>query len=154
MKAIFSRVRHPSHPGRGHGSLTCHMTQFERSDWLRSANFTNIMIESLSQHLVGCSGCRIQNHDDVMKRRHFPRYWPFLRGIHRSPVNSPHKGQWRRALIFSMIFAWTNGWVNNRNTGDLRPHYDSLWRHDNVNGPKLHYYCRRICGMLKNSEAN
>ena len=45
MKAIFSRVRHPSHPGRGHGSLTCHMTQFERSDWLRSENFTNIMIE-------------------------------------------------------------------------------------------------------------
>ena len=45
MKAIFSRVRHPSHPGRGHGSLTCHMTHLERSDWLRSENFTNIMIE-------------------------------------------------------------------------------------------------------------
>ena len=38
MKAILSRVRHPSHPGWGHGSLTCHMTQFERSDWLRSEN--------------------------------------------------------------------------------------------------------------------
>ena len=32
-------------------------------------------------------------HDDVMKWKHFPRYWPFVRGIHRSPVNSPHKGQ-------------------------------------------------------------
>ena len=41
----FSRVRHPSLPGRGHGSLTCHMNQFERSDWLRSENFINIMIE-------------------------------------------------------------------------------------------------------------
>ena len=41
----FSRVRHPSHPGRGHGSLTCHMTQFGRSDWLRSENFINIMKE-------------------------------------------------------------------------------------------------------------
>ena len=30
-------------------------------------------------------------HDDVIKWRHFPRYWPFVRGIHRSPVNSPHK---------------------------------------------------------------
>ena len=30
----------------------------------------------------------------------FPRYWPFVRGIHRSPVNSSHKGQWRGALIF------------------------------------------------------
>ena len=30
-------------------------------------------------------------HDDVIKWKHFPRYWPFVRGIHRSPVNSPHK---------------------------------------------------------------
>ena len=26
------------------------------------------------------------SHDDVIKWRHFPRYWPFVRGIHRSPV--------------------------------------------------------------------
>ena len=45
-----------------------------------------------------------------------------MRGIHRSPVNSPHKGQWRRALIFSLICAWLNGWVNNGETGDLRRH--------------------------------
>ena len=32
-------------------------------------------------------------HDDVIKWKHFPRSWPFVRGIHRSPVNSPHKGQ-------------------------------------------------------------
>ena len=32
-------------------------------------------------------------HDDVIKWKHFPRYWPFVRGIHRSPVNFPHKGQ-------------------------------------------------------------
>ena len=32
-------------------------------------------------------------HDDVIKWKHFPRYWPFVRGMHRSPVNSPHKGQ-------------------------------------------------------------
>ena len=44
-------------------------------------------------------------HDDVIKWKHFPRYWPFVRGIHRSPVNSPHKGQWRGALIFSLIAA-------------------------------------------------
>ena len=38
-------------------------------------------------------------HNDVIKWKYFPRYWPFVRGIHRSPVNSPHKGQWRGALI-------------------------------------------------------
>ena len=52
----------------------------------------------------------------------FPRYWPFVRGIHRSPVNSPHKGQWRGALMFSLICAWINGWVNNVEPGDLRRH--------------------------------
>ena len=25
-------------------------------------------------------------HDDVIKWKHFPRYWPFVRGIHRWPV--------------------------------------------------------------------
>ena len=62
-----------------------------------------------------------RNHD-VIKRKHFPRCWPFVRGIHRSPVNSLHKGQWRGALIFTLICAWINGWVNNRKTGDLRRH--------------------------------
>ena len=41
----------------------------------------------------------------------FPPNWPFVRGIHRSPVNSPHKGQWRRALMFSLICVWINSWV-------------------------------------------
>ena len=45
-------------------------------------------------------------HDDVIKWKHFPRHWPFVRGIHRSPVNSPHKGQWRGAVTFSLICAW------------------------------------------------
>ena len=67
------------------------------------------------------------HHDDVIKWKHFPRYWPFVRVIHRSLVNSPHKGQWRRALMFSLIRAWINGWVKNHEAGDLkrhRAHYD------------------------------
>ena len=66
-------------------------------------------------------------HDDVIKWKLLPRYWPFVRGIHRSPVNSPYKGQWRGALMFSLICAWLNGWANNREAGDLgrhRGHYD------------------------------
>ena len=46
----------------------------------------------------------------------------FWVGIHRSPVNSPHKGQWRGALMFSLVCAWTNDLVNNRNAGDLGRH--------------------------------
>ena len=71
----------------------------------------------------------------------------FVRGIHRSPVNSHHKGQWRGGLMFSLIYAWIhkgqwrgalmfslicagiNGWVNNREAGNLRrhrAHYDVM----------------------------
>ena len=60
------------------------------------------------------------NDDDVIKWKHFPRYWPFVWGIHRWPVNSPHKGQWRGALMFSFICAWINGCVNTSEAGDLR----------------------------------
>ena len=59
-------------------------------------------------------------HDDVIKWKHFTRNWPFVRGIHRSPVNSPHKGQWCGALMFSLICVWITDWVNNREAGDLR----------------------------------
>ena len=39
------------------------------------------------------------------------------------PVKSPHKDQWRGALMF-LICAWINGWVSNREAGDLRRHRD------------------------------
>ena len=52
----------------------------------------------------------------------FLHYWPFVRGIHWWPVDSPHKGQWRGALMFSLIYASTNSWANNRDAGDLRRH--------------------------------
>ena len=65
---------------------------------------------------------RPQWHDDVIEWTHFPRYWPFMRGIHRSPVNSPHKDQRRRAFMFSLICAWTNGLITNRDADNLRRH--------------------------------
>ena len=64
----------------------------------------------------------LPSHDDVIKWKQFPRYWPFVRGIHRSSVNSPHKIHWRRALMCSLIWAWINGWVNNCVADDLRRH--------------------------------
>ena len=69
-------------------------------------------------YFVFSHGIFKHNNDDVIKWKHFPRYWPFVRGIYQSPVNSPHKGQW-------------HGWVNNREAGDLRRHcghYDvTVW---------------------------
>ena len=107
------------------------------------AHVTSIAYQWTDQYFVRCNRVHPRNykhgsrfgvveyrwHDDVIKWKHFPRYWPFVREIHRSPVNSPHKGQWGGALMFSLICAWTNGWTDRRDTGDLRchcAHYDAI----------------------------
>ena len=79
--------------------------------------------------------------DDVIKWKPFPRSWPFVRGIHRSPVNSPRKGQWCGTLMLSVICAWINGCVNNREAGDSRrnrAHYDvTVMKHECINYSNL-----------------
>ena len=62
----------------------------------------------------------------------FPRYWPFVRGFHRSPVNSPRKGPVTRSFdIFfdlrlnkRLIKPWKRRWFETP--------WCSLWRHCNV----------------------
>ena len=100
------------------------------------------------------------NHDDVIKWKHFPRYWPFVRGIHRSWMNSPHKGQWRRALMFSLICAWINRWINNPEAGNLRrhrAHHDVTVMHFRTIWSLLALYHNYIDGLAQdcsNSIAN
>ena len=102
----------------------CTMTEL-RSSWSRAIISRWLEPVTLSEHCcLWFKQMFLEHsptlHDDVIKWKHFPRYWPCVRGIHRSPVNSPHKGQWRGALIFSLICARISGWVNNREAGDLR----------------------------------
>ena len=90
-----------------------------------------------------------RKHDDVMKWKKKPRNWSFVQWIHRSPVNSPHKGQWRGPLMFSLICAWIYGWVNNRDAGDLRCHR----AHYDVNVMQSTYtyfmgYNLHLCGLV------
>ena len=115
------------------GGLRRHHAQYDAIVMIR---FTKPGDAYLRQWIASFMACRLFGsmytcvydckyryvHDDVIKWKHFPRYWPFVRGIHQSPVNSPHKGQWRGALMFSLIWAWIDGWVNNREAGDLRRH--------------------------------
>ena len=84
--------------------------------------------------------------DDVIMCNQFPRYWPFV-----WPVNSPHKGLWRGALMFSLICARINGWANNGDAGDLRrhiAHYDVIVM--NVAVPDVSYRpCQIRRGRLR-----
>ena len=90
----------------------------------------------------------------------FGRYWPFVKGIHRSPVDSPHKSQWRRALKFSLICAWTNDWANDRDAGDLRrhrPYYDvTVMIHQNKNNHStpITHNSRKSDPYLNSSQLN
>ena len=62
--------------------------------------------------------------------------------------NSPHKGQWHGALMFSLIHAWINGWVNNGDTGDLRRHrtyYDVIVMRETLIPRSSH--CDGACGV-------
>ena len=108
------------------GSANCHswenwcfLVYFQYSVYCVST-YINISGSSIALYWIQYSN---DKHGDVIKWKHFPRYWPFVRGIHWWPVNSPHKGQWRGALMFSSIYAWINVWVNNREAGDLRRHH-------------------------------
>ena len=121
-------------------SLTCskqfHAWCFSYFHWMRSNPPRNLYVRIMhcahrydSRTRAEASSKTTASHDDVIKWKHFPRYWPFVREIHRSPVNFPHKGQWRGALMFALIYVWINGWVNNREAGDLRrnhTHYDVM----------------------------
>ena len=94
------------------------------------------------------AGTHLNNHDDIIKWTHFPHYWPFVRGIHRSPLNSPHKGEWRDALMFFFICAWINAQVNNHEAGDLRrhrAHYDVIVMNDNLSRyADFHYKVKMV----------
>ena len=96
-------------------------------NWKCTVLLTNIY--NRIQIMIILNYCIFAVHDDVIKWKLFLRYWPFVRGIHRSSVNSPHKGQWRGALMFSLICVCMKGWVNNGEAGNLRrylAHYDVI----------------------------
>ena len=76
---------------------------------MRNTNYSYVLNDGEVSSVVVYTAC----HDDVIKRKQFPRYWSFVLGIHRWAVNSQLKGQWRRALMFPLICVWINGWVNN-----------------------------------------
>ena len=129
---------------------TCKSTKFDFNPQYRqvSRQFHRVCVNEIwSQNppnklkfcAVNDTGCRRVDpgvhsmfvHDDVIKWKHFPRYWPFVRGIHRSPLNSSHKGQWHGA--FDVFFhlrlnkrlskQWRGWWFDKSS----RP----LWRHGN-----------------------
>ena len=119
--------------------------------WLKLSSLTNMQVSKVNS-LTKTTYPVEWFHDDAIKWKHISPYWPFLRGIQRSPVNSPHKGEWRGALMFSWICAWINRWASNGEAGNLRrhcAHYDVMlmWLADFT-----HVWLPRSCSVC--SEAS
>ena len=97
-----------------------------RGQWVNGwSNYTSLMDEAVYTY----------HHDDVIKWKHFPHYWHFGWEIQRSLVNSPHKGQWRGALMFSLICA-SNNWLSKQSWGWwFEMPSRLLWCHCKVLGP-------------------
>ena len=90
--------------------------------------------ETLSQSNDISYGMGTSDHDEIIKWKHFPCYWPSVQGIHQAPVNSPHKGQWHGALMFSLICA-LNKQLSKQSWGWwFEMPLCSLWHHCNDNG--------------------
>ena len=72
----------------------------------------------------------MMSRDDVIKGKNFPCYWPFVRGMHRSPVNSPNKGQWRELwCLFDLclkkgLSKQSGGWWFETPSRPLLRHYN------------------------------
>ena len=81
--------------------------------------------------LPGFNNRYMHQNNDVMICYNFPSYRPLLRGIHWSPMDSLHKGQWRGALIYSLMCPLRTGWTSIGVAGELRRHGDvhvtSVW---------------------------
>ena len=78
-----------------------HFFSFSQQSFMVSCNWFDSILQG-----------RFNAHDDVIKWKHFSR--ALCAG------NSPVNGHWRGTLMFSLICAWTNGWANHRDAGDLR----------------------------------
>ena len=66
------------------------------------------------------------NHDHVIKWKHFPHYWPFVRGIHGHRWIPRTKAS-DAEFWFLFDLRWANSWASNRYAGGLkryRAHYD------------------------------
>ena len=109
----------------------CRLNESFRKHWYDQIQTRKCFKACTMTYITGlCSACSYAS----TWWKHFLCCWPFVRPIQL--VDSPHKGQWRGALVFPLICAWTNGWANNQDAGDWRCHHTN--------------YCFTVISLVQN----
>ena len=90
-------------------------------DWNKYLNTYNLFKYMVSepQHSGYCTRMMTSSNENILR---FLPLCEWFTGHWWIPPPPPSKGQWRVHLMFSLIYAWINGWVNNREAGDLTRH--------------------------------
>ena len=114
------------------------MSHWKKPTWSRWSWYYNEFYFSLHNNVQ-----RIHiKYDDVMKWKHFPRHWPFVRGIHRSPVNSPHKRPVTRSFDVFFDLGLNKRLSKQSRRWLFKTPSCSLWRHCNDMGYEPSAECR------------
>ena len=117
------------------GVLICQPWIFMISGFLSGNALLPTRCQGIAPERTICCQYRLGMLDDVIKWKYFRHYWPFARGIHRSPCSgfSPQRPVTRS---FDVLFdlRLNKRLSNNRDASDLRrrcTHYDvtvmALW---------------------------
>ena len=125
---------------------SCTLLTFFYSSWSTSEGCFYVFVE-----IIRTRRQMFWIYDDVIKWKHITRYWPFARGIHRWPVNSPHKGQSLGALMFCLIRALNKRLSKQSWCWWFETPSRSLWRHCNdiwILLPIALLLCRHACFIV------
>ena len=121
--------------GNASENIVCEMAAIYPKGWVNMFNRTNVINAELMDNVTRTVAlCNRQIELEYLSWwRHqmetFSALLAICAGIHRSPVNSPHKGPVTRSFDVFFISAQMKGWVNNGEAGDLRrnrAHYDVI----------------------------
>ena len=109
---------------------------------------SNFAVSSVNVDDISQSGTNTSEHGGVIKWKYFPRYWVFVRELHRLILLT--KASDAELWCFPWSTPEQNGWANNQDAGDLkrhRAHYDIIVMKqydDAFRAPSLYIWDRHL----------
>ena len=114
-----------------------------------------LLVPSQSREMIGNESAFMLphiKHDDTIWKR-FPHHYPFVKQIHRSPVDPPSKGPVMQGIDISLLLTRIRCWTNNHVAGNLRRPCDATlsgvaWASQTTSKPILKFFVHIILAKL------